>query len=460
MKITFQGAAQTVTGSMHLIEAGGARILLDCGLMQGRRREAHEINIRFPFDPTTIDAIVLSHAHIDHSGNLPGIVKQGFRGPIWCTPATRDLCNIMLQDSAFLQEKDAEHLSKKGQEFVAPLYTIDDAHEALSLFRTVGYHHEFHVTKNISCIFRDAGHILGSATVSIVATEGGKQTTLVFSGDLGRKNRPIIRDPEYVSFADVLLIESTYGDRLHEEREEVEEQLVRTITRAVHAGGRVIVPAFSVGRTQDILYTLRGLWDEKRIPEIPVFVDSPLSTNATTVYKMHTECFDETLRQRVLHMTDPLGFDRAQYITHVEDSKRLNEYDKPCMIISASGMCEAGRILHHLAHGITDPRNTVLIVGFMAPNTLGRRLVEQQPSVRIYGDVYPIRARVENIHGMSAHADQQDLLDFVTHLDKEKLKRIFLVHGEEDRQAIFAAKLESMGYSAVHAPQRGEVVDV
>lgn len=459
MNIQFQGAAQTVTGSMHIVTVAGKKILLDCGLMQGRRSEAHETNKSFPFDPKEIDAIVLSHAHIDHSGNLPGIVRHGYHGPIFSTPATRDLCSIMLMDSAFLQEKDAEHLQKHQKEFVEPLYSVEDAQAALALFRSVPYHQEFQVAPGITCTFYDAGHILGSASVYLTLREAGKTVRLAFTGDMGRKGRPIIRDPEYLPPTDYLLCESTYGDRLHGDPNESVQKFKEVIRETHRTGGRLIIPAFSVGRTQDLLYTLHQLTRNGEIDPLPVYVDSPLSSSATSVYRMHTECFDEDVRKHILRDPDALGFDTAKYITSVEDSKKLNDIKTPCMIISASGMCEGGRVLHHLAHAVEDPRNIVLIVGYMAPNTLGRRLVEKVPMVRIYGDEYQLRCKVVTLNGMSAHADQHDIVEFITHLDQTQLKHVYLVHGDEDRESVLIDVLAAQGVNSVSPAVKGAVVN-
>lgn len=459
MHIQFQGAARTVTGSMHVVQVGSKKILLDCGLVQGRRDESRLANSTFPFDIASIDAIVLSHAHIDHSGNLPGIVKQGYNGPIFSTAATRDLCSIMLADSAMLQDMDVRHLRKKYRDVPDPLYTIDDVARTMQRFHTVPYHQEFSVTEGVSCKFYDAGHILGSAICYLTLTENGRTVVLGFTGDLGRHNQPIIRDPENIPAVDYLISESTYGDRIHSEHEGTLEKFSKIIIAAQKLGGRVIVPAFSVGRTQDLLYMLHELKTAHGVQPIPVYVDSPLAINATTIYRMHSECFDDESRKLILHDPKALGFDDATYTPTSEESIALNSVVGPCMIISASGMCEGGRILHHLAHGISNEKNTILIVGFQAPYTLGRRLVEHAPVVRIYGEEYNVRANVTTLNGMSAHADQGEIVSFITALEKPP-KQVFLVHGDADRQKPLMEVLKTKGYAQVSAPEKGTIVEL
>jgi len=460
MNIQFFGAAQTVTGSMHLIEIGGKRILLDCGLYQGHRDEAYERNITFPFEPNDIDAIVLSHAHIDHSGNLPGIVKQGFRGDIFCTSATRDLCGIMLADSAYLQEKDIEHLEKKQKKHLDLLYTIDDVHEAVALMRIMPYHRAFNVVNGVECQFYAAGHILGAAVSRLTLTEGAKKKTLAFTGDLGRKHRPLLLDPEFVSDANVVISESTYGDRIHEPMEESVAMLAEVVERTSSRGGKLVIPAFSIGRTQDILFLLHSLAMRKKIPSLPIFVDSPLSVNATSIYKIHQDCFNDDTRRSLSQDEDSLGFNDATYITSTDDSKRLNDMKDPCIIISASGMCEGGRVLHHIANNAGDERNTILICGYQASNTLGARLVNHARSVKIYGDEIQVLCNVENLHGMSAHGDQNDLVNFVENCNGGNLENVYLVHGEPDAQTAFKNVLNKRGLKNVSIPQHGQKVDL
>jgi len=388
MQLEFQGAARTVTGSMHLLHVNGKQILLDCGFFQGRREEATQRNRNFPFDPKSIDVVVLSHAHIDHSGNLPGLVKQGFGGTIFCTNPTRDLCNIMLADSAHIQEKDAEFLNKKNAKRneppIVPLYLLEDATRAMEHFQGIPYNKEFDVISNVKATFIDAGHILGSACVRLTINTNGTTKTLGFTGDLGRWNMPIIRDPQFMGNVETLITESTYGGILHDAPDEMETQLASVLQRTFDRGGKVIVPAFSVGRTQDLVYTLHKLKDAGRLPAFPIFIDSPLAINATDIYRKHPECYDEETRQHILEHHDPLGVSQLVYVRTAEESKKLNDRKEPCMIISASGMCEAGRILHHLANTIEDPRNTIMIVGYQAEHTLGWKLVQEFPEVKIF----------------------------------------------------------------------------
>ncbi len=464
MILQFLGAAQTVTGSMHLLSLNGQRILLDCGLFQGHRGEANERNTHFQFDPESINAVVLSHAHIDHSGNLPGLAKQGFRGTVYSTSATRDLCSIMLPDSAHIQEKDAEYLNKrnrgKNRPRVAPLYTAEDAVLAADLFRSVDYRVEFEVAKNVTAAFYDAGHILGSAVTALTVRENGTALRLGFTGDLGRPNMPILKDPEFLGDVDVLISESTYGGKLHDPPEEMKSKLEEALERAINRGGKVIVPAFSVGRTQDLVYLLHQLWDEESLPKIPIYVDSPLSVNATEVFRHHPECYDEETRHYLLSHDNPFGFRTMTYIKSVEESKRLNTLTEPCMIIAASGMCEAGRILHHLANNIEDPKNLILIVGYQADHTLGKKLVDRWEKVKILGEEYALKAEVVVLNSFSAHADHNDLLHYIGQLNPKRLKEVFLVHGEKMRAEKLAVGLKEKGIDRVEIPERGMKVEL
>jgi metallo-beta-lactamase family protein len=465
MEIHFLGAAQTVTGSQHLISVNGSRILLECGLFQGKRRESFERNRNLPFDAASVDVLVLSHAHIDHSGNIPNLVRCGFRGSIYCTFATRDLCSAMLRDSAYIQERDAEYVNKKrarkGEPPIEPIYTHADAIASLEHFVSVGYDRPVIVAPGVECTFLDAGHILGSALVLLKMEEGGRRTRLLFSGDLGRNDMPILRDPSSAPPADVLLIESTYGDRLHAPHEEAKQRLLRLISETYAQGGKVIIPAFSVGRTQELVYSLHQLAQDHALPDVPIYVDSPLAVNATEVFRLHPECYDEELREFMAESRhpDPFGFNRLRYIRNVEDSKALNTLDGPAVIISASGMCEAGRIQHHLKHNIADPRNTVLIVSWQAPYTLGRRLVERQKTVKIFGEEYPLRARVESINGYSAHADQRGLLDWARPILPD-VRHVFVVHGDPGPAKTLGDGLSRLGARQVSVPEQGEVYQV
>jgi len=460
MTIEFLGAVRTVTGSMHLLHVNGSRILLDCGLFQGRRAEANDRNRSFPFDPQSIDAVVLSHAHIDHSGNLPNLVKQGYTGSIYCTPATKDLCNIMLADSGYLHERDAEFLNKKYRKnrepLIEPLYTSEDAAKAMRNFREIPYEKEFDVLRNLTAKFTDAGHILGSASIKLTVKENGTTKTLGFSGDIGRWNMPIIKDPMFMGNVEALITESTYGGKLHDPPDDMEKQLVADLERTINRGGKVLVPAFSVGRTQDLVYTLHILFDKGRLPRIPIYIDSPLAINATEIFKRHPECFDEETFQHIAQHHDPFGFNQLQYVRTAEESKRLNDKKEPCMIIAASGMCEAGRILHHFVNNIEDSRNTILIVGYCAEHTLGKRLVDQAEDINILGSVYKRRAEVIVHSSFSAHADNDELLKYTNQFDKQLLQKIFIVHGEVERSVDLQNGLMKNGFKDVEIPVRGE----
>ena len=466
MKLTFHGAARTVTGSMHLVETNGVRLLLDCGLFQGRRKETYERNLNFPFDPASIDAVILSHAHIDHSGNIPNLVKQGFQGPIWCTPATRDLCVAMLRDSGYIHEHDVFYLNKhrrrKGLPPVEPLYTRQDADAALPAFVTIGYGRPFPVVPGVRLTFLDAGHILGSAITLLDIEEKGKTQRLVFSGDLGRPGLAILRDPEMVGAADVLIMESTYGNRLHDSTGEAERMLRNVINDTYRRRGKVIIPSFAVGRTQELVYGLHRLADAHKIPDLPIFVDSPLAVNVTEIFRLHPECYDEEVQEFINRDShrDPFGFRRLRYIRDVEDSKALNFLRDSAVIISASGMCEAGRILHHLKNNIGDTANTILFVGFQAEHTLGRRILDGHEQVRIFGKEYRVRAEVESIDGYSAHADQKELLAWVEGFDSQRLQHVFLVHGEEEAALVLAEEVRQRGVRHVRVPERGEMVEL
>lgn len=465
MKIEFVGAAREVTGSKHLLHVNGKKILLDCGMFQGKRKEARDKNENFSFNPAEIDAVILSHAHIDHSGLLPLLVKKGFTGSIYATHATRDLCHHMLMDSAYIQEREAEYINKKklkkGEAEVEPLYTTEDAEQALSLFIGVGYERSFVVEDALVACFYNAGHILGAAVVHVIIYEKDKdkRTTIGFTGDLGRKNIPLLKDPQMMPQCDYFISECTYGDRLHESFDELDAQLVDIVNETYKKGGKLIIPAFSVGRTQEVVYRLNAAIKNGLIPEFPIFVDSPLSGNITEVFSAHPECFDrEVYREFIDNRLNPFGFGRIKYISDVNESKKLNNYDKPCIIISASGMCEFGRILHHLKNNIEDPKNTVLIVGYQAEHTLGRKIEEKEKIVNIFGEPYNLRCDVYKIGAFSAHADRSDLLDYIGRLDSS-LKKIFLVHGEMDQGFKFKDVLHENGFENVEMPEAGDIFD-
>jgi len=459
MKLRFHGAARTVTGSQHILEVAGSKVLLDCGLFQGKRKEAFEKNRQLPIPGSGIHSVVLSHAHIDHSGNLPQLWKTGFRGRIVCTNATRDLCEWMLRDSAFIQERDVEHVNRKrakrGERPFEPLYTIADAEACLELFEGIPYDHEVPVAPGVRVTFRDAGHMLGSAVSHLELEENGARKMLVFTGDVGRKGQPVLRDPVPPREADVVISESTYGDRLHDQNEDVKARLREVIRRTHARGGKLLIPAFSVGRTQNVVYMIHQLVLERAIPPLPIFVDSPLSTNVTEVFRRHPECYDaETFRFFEKHK-NPFGFDRLTYVRDVEASKALAEIKSPCIIIAASGMMESGRVLHHLKNLAPDSRNTILAVGYMAENTLGRRVVERVESIQIFGDVYPLRAEVDEISGLSGHADRDELTEFLSHFVHPPAQ-VFLVHGEESQSTKLAELLRQKGFPRVEVPAPGQ----
>ena len=448
MEIEFVGAAREVTGSCHILRVAGKTVVLDCGLFQGKRSESHEKNLQLPVDIAEIDAIVLSHAHIDHAGRLPFLVRHGYNGTIWCTPATRDLCAVMLADSAHIQEKDAEFLARRGKESIEPLYSMRHATRTIELMTGVPYRRAFDVVPGVRAMFVDAGHILGSASVLVDCTEGNTTRRLVFSGDIGRSGLPIIRDPEAPDGADVVVMESTYGNRTHESVEGARAHLASVIRETASRGGRVLIPAFAVGRTQELVYDLHVLAREGAIPAIPIYIDSPLAIDTTSVFEMHPDVFDrgEDLVQKV---HDLFRFDLVRYTRDVEESKALATKHGPMVIIAASGMVESGRILHHLTQGASDPRNTVLIVGFQAEHTLGRRIVERRPMLRIFGDDIPLRAEVVVLNGYSAHADRTELGSWIDRVRERSpgLRQVWLVHGEPPAQGELATALSAKGLS-------------
>lgn len=460
MQITFWGAARTVTGSMHHVETGGRRYLLDCGMYQGRRQEAFDRNSHFPFPASSIDGVILSHAHMDHSGNLPTLVKNGFSGPIYTTPATIDLCAAMLADSAFLQQKDAEFVNRRAEHRrrigrddkpVEALYSMQDAERTLPLFRATPLGSVKQVAEGFTYRTFDAGHMLGS-TAMILEADGVK---LAFSGDVGRKGLPIIRDPQALEHADYLIMESTYGDRFHKPIGDVSKTLEDVVNRTAARGGKIIVPAFAVGRTQQLVLLLHELMDAHRVPSIPMFVDSPLAVNATDVFRKHPECWDEGATAFTDQGHDPFGFSRLKYVRDVNESKALNSLHGPCLILSASGMCEAGRILHHLRNNIEDPRNTVLITGFQAQNTLGRKILEKQTEVPIFGEPMRLRAEVCSLDELSGHADQGELIEWMRPI-AHGLKKVFLVHGDPEPGAVLAGVIRKEYGIEVLQPSRGD----
>lgn len=466
MKIKFCGAARTVTGSQHLLEIDGKKLLLDCGLYQGKREDAYDINRNFLYDPKELDAVVLSHAHIDHSGNLPSLWKSGFRGDLYSTTATRDLCAIMLQDSAHIQTRDIEYTNKKrakkGEKPFKPLYGFEEVRGVMTLFKSMPYNKKFTVNGfggNIIVTYFDAGHILGSAQVLLEIKEKGRTLRLGFTGDIGRPHLPILRDPEHMGDVDFMISESTYGGRVHDKAIDMDNQLLTVLKESFARGGKVIVPAFSVGRTQEIVYSLSKLFEKKLLPRVPIFVDSPLSTNVSDIFKLHHECFDKETAQLLSSGVDVFGFSNLTYIKDVEESKQLNGVKGPCVIISASGMMESGRVLHHLKNNISDPKSTLLIVGFQAPETLGRRLVEAKDTegtyVKIFGEMQLVLSKIYVLNSFSAHADRDELIDYFGKFDKTKIKQVWLVHGDYDQQQALQTTLRNHYSINVEIPEKG-----
>ena len=465
IKLEFIGAAKTVTGSKHLLHTSRASVLLDCGLFQGHRKESNEKNRKCLGADHKIDAVVLSHAHIDHSGALPCLYKSGYRGPIYATPATRDLCSPMLLDTAFIMKGDAEHIKKliargvKTLEPAEPLYDENDVIQSLSQFIGIPYHRTQNIAPGVDLTFFDAGHVLGSAICVLDIEDEGEKMRLAYTGDLGRKHLPILRSPETPDGISHLLMESTYGDRLHEPIELTATALAEVINRTVKRGGKIIIPSFALERAQEIIYELKNLHDKKLIPLVPVYVDSPLTVKLTEIFKLHPECYDAEAFALLHSENSPFEFPGLKYISNVEDSKRISTSPEPCIVISASGMCEGGRILHHLHSTIEDPKNTVVIVGYQAENTLGRRIVEKQPEVKIFGVMHHLAAEVCVLYGFSGHADQKGLILFAETIRTQgKLKKIILVHGEEKSQEVLKTKLQEDEFSQIEIPGPGEMI--
>ncbi len=465
MEITFHGAAQTVTGSQHLLTINGNKILLDCGLYQGARAEAALRNRTFLFDPAKLDAVVLSHAHIDHCGNLPSLTKKGYRGPIYATSATQDLCQHMIKDSARIQESDVAFYNKKARQRgeaanAEALYSEADADAALELFTARPLDQPFEVVPGVAATYYEAGHILGSAMLTLDIEEKGRTIRFAFSGDIGRFDMPILRNPTFLSDVDHVIMESTYGAKNHRPPEEALVEFSAVVKDTVARGGKLIIPSFAVGRAQEIIYSLNKLMRTGEIPPLPVFVDSPLAIDASDVFRAHADEFDAEARALIRDEKngDPFGFRSLKYTRSVEESKAINAQEGPLVIISASGMCESGRILHHLRHNIEDSRNTVLIVSWQAPNTLGRRIADRQPEVKIFGEAFKLKAQVATINGLSAHAGRDLLIEWAAAL-KPRVKKVFLVHGEPDSLTALAQALRERGLD-VHAPELHETLEI
>lgn len=458
MKIAFHGAAHCVTGSKHLLTLqSGKKILFDCGLFQGMGKQTDELNASFGFKAEDVDYLLLSHAHIDHSGLIPKLVKEGFSGKIFCTPATKELTAILLEDSARIQEDDTRYINKKrirqGLPPYEPLYSVEDILQVIPLFSEVPYSEWFTIEPGIDVLYTDAGHIIGSAAVHVRINENGKTHQLSFSGDVGRYGDVILRSPDTFPQADYIIIESTYGNKLHEDVINTTDQLNEWVQKTcVQKKGKLIIPAFSVGRTQELLYFLNQLSNENTLPNIPVFVDSPLSMEATQVVKSHAENFNTRIQKLLRTDDDPFDFKQLHFIKTVEESKRLNDLNQPCIIISASGMADAGRIKHHIKNNISDAKNTILMVGYCEPNSLGGRLMNGQKEVRIFGEEYKVIAEVGSMRSMSAHGDYDDLSQFLACQDVSLVKQLFIVHGEYDVQLEFQNRLLKKGFKDVQVP--------
>jgi len=459
MNITFYGAARNVTGSKHLIEtSSGKKILLDCGFFQNRGKDNDRLNRSFNFDPQQIDLMILSHAHIDHSGNIPNLVKQGFNKTIFTTQATIDLCEVMLADSAYIQSGDIEYVNRRrkrnGQSALEAIYEIEDVEKAMKLFAPVAVNKRFHFDDEIAFEFTDAGHILGSVSVHVFITEKGNTKQITFSGDVGRFNDLILKAPAPFSQADYILCESTYGNKLHDQSTDARQKLLQIVNKTcVDQKGKLIIPAFSLGRTQEIIYTLDRFKTENKLPSIPVFVDSPLAIDATNIMRKHSEFFNADLVNYLHYDDDPFGFSNLKYVRKVEESKKINDLKGPCIIISASGMIEAGRIKHHIKNNINDSRNTILIVGYCTPESIGGHLMRGDKIIKIFGNEYPVKANVEVISSFSAHADYLELIKYLSCQDASAVKKLFLVHGEYEVQKEFKEKLIEVGFKNVEIPE-------
>jgi metallo-beta-lactamase family protein len=463
MKLNFFGGARTVTGSSFLLEVAGKKILIDCGMFQGGKKLRERNYGNFPYNPAEIDYIILSHAHIDHSGLVPRLVREGFRGRVIATKATMDLAGIMLPDSGHIQMMEAEWINRKnaraGQPLIEPLYTVDEAYDCLQYFQGVDYHEMQTLSPEVALEFFDAGHILGSAIIVLLVTENGKQEKLVFSGDLGKSNQPIIRDPDVIEEADYLIVEGTYGAREHEHKEQKLEKLQEVIVQTVERQGNIVIPSFAVGRTQELLYYLSQLMHDRKIPNLPIYIDSPLAISATKIFAQHPECYDLQMRQMLYSGKDPFKFPEVVYTKSVEESQMINNLPGGALIISASGMCEAGRIKHHLKHNLWRKESTVLFVGYQAEGTLGRRIRDGADKVNIFSEEIMVRANIVGIDGFSAHADRSELLDWVSKFNK-KPKQVILVHGEEDSLLQFSAAIEKELGLSTYIPEYLESIEL
>lgn len=461
MFVEFHGAADQVTGSLHRIHVNGQDILLDCGLFQGHRAEANQLNREIPKWATGAHALVLSHAHLDHSGNIPTLVKRGFRGNVYTTAATRDLCSVMWRDSGMIQEQDARYLNRRNEregnpERITPLYGIEDAQVAAERLFCIPFHHRFEIAKGATLTFHNAGHVLGSALVELELEEGGRQVRLLFTGDLGREELPLMQTPEIVSGVDVLLMESTYGHREHEDIRDLDQALGDIVNRTIARGGRVYIPTFALERAQEVLFALDRLHEAGKVPRVPIYIDSPLAIAITEIYKLHPECLDSEVRLRMHDATDPFSPPGLTYVGNVERSRALQSSHEPCIIMAGAGMCEGGRILFHFTKALSEPHNSVVLVGFMAQHTLGRRIQERRPSVKVFGVERELRAEVHVLGGLSAHADATDLVRFARATARSgNLSKVFLVHGEDEARHALARRLNEEENISVQLPERG-----
>ena len=461
MYLEFYGAAGGVTGSLHRIHANGVDVLLDCGLFQGHRAEANRLNRQVPDWACNAHAAVISHAHLDHSGNLPSLVKKGFTNNIYCTPATRDLCSVMLRDSAMLQEQDARYLNKKFRrqgdlQRVEPLYTVEDAHRAMAHILSIPLHRKVPVGPGIEVTFFNSGHVLGAALVCVDIRENDRAVRLLYTGDLGRDALPLLKSPEWVDGVHFLLMESTYGDRLHPDIAAMDNQLGEIVNHTIARGGRVYVPTFALERAQEVLYSLERLHEAAKVPRVPIYIDSPLAIAITEIYKLHPEALDKEVCARILERNDPFSPPGLRYVSDIAASRRVQESPDPCIVIAGSGMCEGGRILHHFTKGLENPKNSVVIVGFMAQHTLGRRLVERKKSVKVYGVYRDVLAQVHTLSGLSAHADQRGLVEFVRGIaQRGDLAGVALVHGETEPRRLLGEALEKLGMANIIQPEKG-----
>ena len=477
IKLYSLGAAEEVTGSKHIFEVDGRQFMVDCGAFQGKRRESDEKNRNFDIEADKIESVILTHGHYDHCGLLPMLNKKGFTGNIYATPATRDIANLIMMDSARIQARDAEFLAKqaakKGERFSwKPLFTEEDCIKTVDQIVSLSYNRKMYIGSNVQLEFFDAGHILGSAFASVTVkgnhkgscgtSVNGDETRILYTGDIGRKQKPIIRDPAInIPAPDYIFMESTYGNRKHETVEFAVKELERVVRAACARKGKIIIPSFAVERAQELVFYLHLLTDKKRIPSIPIYVDSPMATNVTSVFRVHPECYDPSVNEAFLkHHKNPFGFGSLSFTSSVEESKALNDKTGPMIIISADGMCEAGRILYHLANNICDPRNTILIVGYMAENTLGRKLLDGEKEVHILGDTYQVGANIEQIDAFSAHADYTEMTEWLNEIDTGRLKNIFLVHGETEAQSFFKNYLNENGYNNVSIVKYGESYEI